>query len=154
MFSGMLKVDAAIYESNKIICRQISRLGESTRGEVSQEVLESLRHFVEHIILKEYANGGDIEDTHENLKAAVKFAKNEPQLIHISRFHHFLQVSSSHRALKEHNAERLMLRYYEYLFRIKNFRLMVTLPIWINQYLLPLGMKGLFYASIMAVCMA
>ena len=121
MFSGMLKVDAAIYESNKIICRQISRLGESTRGEVSQEVLESLRHFVEHIILKEYANGGDIEDTHENLKAAVKFAKNEPQLIHISRFHHFLQISSSHRVLKEHNAERLMLRYYEYLFRIKNF---------------------------------
>ena len=51
----MLKVDEAIYESNKIICRQISRLGESTRGEVSQEVLESLRHFVEHIILKEYA---------------------------------------------------------------------------------------------------
>mgnify|MGYP001703104619 CR=1 FL=1 len=44
----MLKVDEAIYESNKIICRQISRLGESTRGEVSQEVLESLRHFVEH----------------------------------------------------------------------------------------------------------
>lgn len=121
MFSGILKVDAAIYESNKIICRQISRLGESTRGEVSQEVLESLRHFVEHIILKEYANGGDIEDTHENLKAAVKFAKNEPQLIHISRFHHFLQISSSHRVLKEHNAERLMLRYYEYLFRIKNF---------------------------------
>ena len=121
MFSGMLKVDAAIYESNKIICRQISRLGESTRGEVSQEVLESLRHFVEHIILKEYANGGDIEDTHDNLKAAVKYVKNEPQLIHLSRFHHFLQVSSSHRVLKEHNAERLMLRYYEYLFRIKNF---------------------------------
>lgn len=96
MISGMLKVDEAIYESNKIICRQISRLGESTRGEVSQEVLESLRHFVEHIILKEYANGGDIEDTHENLKAAVKYVKNEPQLIHLSRFHHFLQVSSSH----------------------------------------------------------
>ena len=53
MISGMLKVDEAIYESNTIICRQISRLGESTRGEVSQEVLESLRHFVEHIILKE-----------------------------------------------------------------------------------------------------
>lgn len=121
MISGMLKVDEAIYESNKIICRQISRLGESTRGEVSQEVLESLRHFVEHIILKEYANGGDIEDTHENLKAAVKYVKNEPQLIHLSRFHHFLQVSSSHRVLKEHNAERLMIRYYEYLFRIRKF---------------------------------
>ena len=75
MNATMLKIDEAILESNKIICRQISRLGTSTRGEVSQEVLESLRHFVEHIILKEYANGGDIEDTHDNLKAAVKFAK-------------------------------------------------------------------------------
>ena len=117
----MLKIDEAILESNKIICRQINRLGMSTRGEVSQEVLESLRHFVEHIILKEYANGQDIEDTHENLQIAVKYAKSNPDLLHISRFHHFLQVSSSHRALKEQNAERLMLRYYEYLLRIKNF---------------------------------
>ena len=114
-------IDEAIYESNKIICRQISRLGQSTRGEVSQEVIESLRHFVEHILLKIYANGGDIEDTHENIQAAVKFAKNEIKLIHISRFHGFLQVSSSHRALKEQNAERLMLKYYEYLLRIKIF---------------------------------
>ena len=121
MISEMLKVDEAIYESNKIICRQISRLGESTRGEVSQEVLESLRHFVEHILLKVYANGSDIEDTHDNLKSAVKHAKSNPKITHISRFHHFLQVSASHRALKEENAERLMIKYYEYLLRIKNF---------------------------------
>ena len=57
MNATVLKIDEAILESNKIICRQISRLGTSTRGQVSQEVLESLRHFVEHIILKEYANG-------------------------------------------------------------------------------------------------
>lgn len=107
-------------ESNKIICRQISRLGESTRGEVSQEVLESLRHFVEHILLKAYANGADIEDTQENIKAAVKHAKSNSNLKHLSRFHHFLQVSVSHRALKEQNAERLMLKYYEYLLRIRN----------------------------------
>ena len=81
MTMELLKVDEAIFESNRIICRQISRLGESTRGEVSQEVLESLRHFVEHILLKVYANGEDIEDTHENIKAAVKHAKSNPQLI-------------------------------------------------------------------------
>lgn len=71
----LLKIDEAILESNKIICRQISRIGESTRGEISQEVLESLRHFVEHILLKVYAGGNDIEDTQENVKAAVKHAK-------------------------------------------------------------------------------
>lgn len=117
----LLKIDEAILESNKIICRQISRLGESTRGEVSQEVLESLRHFVEHILLKVYAGGNDIEDTQENVKAAIKQAKSNPKLKHLSRFHHFLQVSVSHRALKEQNAERLMLKYYEYLLRIRTF---------------------------------
>lgn len=127
MTMELLKVDEAIFESNRIICRQISRLGESTRGEVSQEVLESLRHFVEHILLKVYANGEDIEDTHENIKAAVKHAKSNPQLIHISRFHYFLQVSASHRVLKEQNAERLMLKYYEYLFRIREFYMIITL---------------------------
>lgn len=121
MATTPLKIDEAILESNKIICRQISRLGEYTRGEVSQEVLESLRHFVEHILLKVYANGNDIEDTQENIKAAVKHAKSNINVKHLSRFHHFLQVSVSHRALKEQNAERLMLKYYEYLLRIRNF---------------------------------
>lgn len=106
MINNMLKIDEAILESNKIICRQISRLGSSTRGEVSQEILESLRHFVEHILLKAYANGGDIEDTHDNIKVAVKHAKSDPKLKHLSRFHHFLQVATSHRVMKEENAER------------------------------------------------
>lgn len=121
MTTTLLKIDEAILESDKIICRKISRLGKSTMGEVSQEVLESLRHFVEHILLKAYANGGDIEDTQENVKAAVKHAKSNSDLKHLSRFHYFLQVSVSHRALKEQNAERLMLKYYEYLLRIRNF---------------------------------
>ena len=121
MINNMLKIDEAILESNKIICRQISRLGSSTRGEVSQEILESLRHFVEHILLKAYANGGDIEDTHDNIKAAVKHAKSDPKLKHLSRFHHFLQVATSHRVMKEENAERLMLKFYEFLLRTKNF---------------------------------
>lgn len=155
MSNQMLQIDDAILESNKIICRQISRLGTSTRGEVSQEVLESLRHFVEHILLKEYANGNDIEDTHENIKAAVKYAKNEPTLIHLSRFHHFLQVSSSHRALKEQNAERLMLRYYEYLFRIKNFlRNKYSMEVLENLDLFPLDTNDElteYYTKIAAV---
>lgn len=101
MNTSVLKIDETILESNKIICRQISRIRESARSEVSQEVLESLRHFAEHILLKVYADGKDIEDTQDNVKAAVKQAKSNPKLKHLSRFHHLLQVSVSHRALKE-----------------------------------------------------
>jgi hypothetical protein len=72
-------------------------------------------------MLKVFANGDDIEDSHENIQKAVKYVKNESSLRHLSRFHHFLQVSVSYRTLEEENSERFMLKYYEYLFRIKNF---------------------------------
>lgn len=116
----MLKIDKQILKSNKVICRHINAINNTTRGEISQDVLAQLRHFVEHILLKIYADGEDIEDSQENVKKAVKFTKNQSSLRHLSRFHHFLQVSVSHRTLSEENSERLMLKYYEYLLRIKN----------------------------------
>lgn len=114
-----LQIDKQILKTDKVICRYISNLINSTRGEISQDILAQLRHFVEHIMLKIYAKGKDIEDTQDNVKQAVKYAKGEESLRHLSRFHHFLQVSVSYRTLEEENSERLMLKYYEYLLRIK-----------------------------------
>ena len=115
--SNILQIDKQILNIDKVICRHIENLKNSTRGEVSQDILSQLRHFVEHIMLKIYANGNDIEDTQDNVKQAVKYAKNETSLRHLSRFHHFLQVAVSHRTLEEENSERLMLKYYEYLLQ-------------------------------------
>ena len=112
---GILQIDEQIKNSDRVICRHIDNMGMNTTGEISQDILSQLRHFVEHIMLKIYANGGDIEDNQENIKRAVKYAKSQARLKHISRFHGFLQVSSSHRTLAEENASRLMLKYYEYL---------------------------------------
>ena len=61
---NVLQIDKQILNSDKIICRHINNLCNSTRGEISQDILSQLRHFVEHILLKIYANGNDIEDTH------------------------------------------------------------------------------------------
>ncbi|MDD6482530.1 MAG: AAA family ATPase [Lachnospiraceae bacterium] len=116
---NILQIDKQILDIDKVICRHISNTNNLTRGELSQDILPQLRHFVEHIMLKIYANGSDIEDTQDNVKQAVKYAKNQDSLRHLSRFHHFLQVSVSHRTLEEENSERLMLKYYEYLLRIK-----------------------------------
>ncbi|MCM1233784.1 MAG: ATP-dependent RecD-like DNA helicase [Ruminococcus flavefaciens] len=115
------QIDEQILKTDKVICRHIDNLNNLSRGQISQDILSQLRHFVEHIMLKIYANGNDIEDSHENLQKAVQYAKNESSLRHLSRFHHFLQVSVSHRTLEEENSERLMLKYYEYLLRLKNF---------------------------------
>lgn len=116
-----LQIDEQILKSDKVICRHIRNISNLSRGQVSQDILSQLRHFVEHIMLKVYANGDDIEDSHDNIQKAVKYVKNERSLRYLSRFHHFLQVSVSHRTLEEENSERLMLKYYEYLLRIKNF---------------------------------
>lgn len=118
---NILRIDEQIMKSDKVICRHISSINNATRGEISQDILAQLRHFIEHIMLKIYANGEDIEDSQENVKKAVKYVKNESSLRHLSRFHHFLQVSVSHRTLEEENSERLMLKYYEYLLRIRKF---------------------------------
>lgn len=121
MITKQLRIDEQILNGDKVICRHIANLDSMTRGQVSQDVLSQLRNFVEHIMLKVYADGEDIEDSQDNLKQAVKKVKGTRSLSFLSRFHHFLQVSVSHRTLGEENSERLMLKYYEYLLRIKNF---------------------------------
>ena len=52
---NILQIDKQILNTDKVICRHISNLSNSTRGEISQDILPQLRHFVEHIILKIYA---------------------------------------------------------------------------------------------------
>jgi hypothetical protein len=59
----LLRIDAQILNINKAICRHIDSLATSPRGVVSQDILSQLRNFVEHIMLKFYANGQDIEQS-------------------------------------------------------------------------------------------
>ena len=47
----MLKVDEAVYDTNKVICRNISVFDASERGLLSQNILAQLRNFVEYIVL-------------------------------------------------------------------------------------------------------
>ena len=46
----MLKVDEAILDTNKVICRNISVFDTSERGLLSQNILSQLRNFVEYIV--------------------------------------------------------------------------------------------------------
>jgi len=115
----MTKIDDAILEINKVICSNIDKFNDSERGLLSQNVLSQLRNFVEHIALKEYVNGQDIDITYENLKNAPKRLQPKGSLSFLRKFHNFLQGVVSHYTPGEENSERLMLKYYEYLLRIK-----------------------------------
>lgn len=116
-----LRIDEQIMKSDSVICRHIETVGTFPVGEISQDILSHLRHFVEHIMLKIYARGNDIEDSQDNVKEAVKYVKSDGKLKYIAAFHRLLQISVSHRTLAEENANRLMIKYYTFLLKIRNY---------------------------------
>ena len=116
----MNTLDEKILTIDKTICRHISSLNNSTRGAVSQDILAQLRNFVEHIMLKFYAKGGEIDNTYENICQAIKYVQTQGKLKILYKFHDFLQIVVSHYTLDEENSERLMLKYYMFLLKIRN----------------------------------
>jgi hypothetical protein len=115
----MRKVDEQIDISDKAICKLINAFGADERGFLSQNILDKLRTFVEAISVKA------IGETEYSYDIFTNKAKNHiaarADLRFLSKFHKRLQISKSHYATSEEVSERLMLRYYEYLLRIKFF---------------------------------
>ena len=89
---------------------------------MSQNILAQLRNFVEYIVQKVYSNGVDTDpNDYQDKKAAWEFVKTKGGLRFLSKFHNLLQKSVSHYTFDEGGSERLMLKYYEYLLKIKGF---------------------------------
>lgn len=117
----MLKVDKLIFEINSNICKNIELIENSERGFISQNILAQLRNFIEHISFKEYCNGRDLDITFENLQQGNKFVENNGKLKLLRKFHELLQITASHYTLEPENSTRLMLKYYEYLLKLKKY---------------------------------
>jgi len=117
----MSEIDTAILKIDKAICDNISKFDVSDRGLLSQNILSQLRNFAEHVSLKAYSRGKDIEVSYENITKANEYVETRGELRFLTKFHQFLQITASHYTLDEENSERLMLKYYEYLLKIKLF---------------------------------
>lgn len=118
----MMQIDSAILATDKVICKNISRFDDSERGLLSQNILAQLRNFVEYIADKVYANGSDLDPNNYALNVeALKYLQTRGDLRFLHQFHELLQKSVSHYTLDENGSERLMLKYYEYLLKIKIF---------------------------------
>lgn len=115
-------IDKAIYDADSAICKNIARFDSSERGLLSQNILSQLRNLVEYIAKKIYAHGNDIDPNDDSQRSkAINFIKGNGQYRFLSKFHSLLQKSVSHYTVDEDGSERLMLKYYEYLLRIKSF---------------------------------
>lgn len=120
----MLDVDKAIDDSNGTICKNIELLQDNERGLLSQNILSQLRNFLECIFVKIYVASGNplVENEYQNIKNAIKFINTlQGKYRFLNQFHKLLQISVSHYTLDPDSSERLMLKYYEYLLRIRTF---------------------------------
>lgn len=117
---SMLRIDKAILDTNKVICDNISRFDTSERGLLSQNILGHVRNFVEYIAIKAVTNGVDINPNDYDLNVtSIKSMQTRGDLRFLYRFHEMLQKSVSHYTIDKDGSERLMLKYYEHLLRIK-----------------------------------
>lgn len=121
----MNNVDKKIYDINKFIEKSISKFDDSERGLLSQTILANLRNLVEVIFLKIYNQKENkaLDPEYENYRVAEKFVKRIGTFKFLGKFHDLLQISVSHYTPDENASERLMLKYYEYLLKIKSFLL-------------------------------
>ena len=115
------KIDEQIIRSDAAICRHIENLDALGRGAVSQDILSNLRTFVEHTIFKIYAHANEAIYDYQQIEKAISFVKTKGQLKFLWRFHAYLQIVVSHYTLDPEDSERVMLKYYEFMLRIKAF---------------------------------
>ena len=120
--STMLRIDKAILDTNRVICDNIDRFDDTERGLLSQNILGHIRNFVEYVAMKVFSKGTDINPNDYELNvAAIKNMQQRGDLRFLYKFHKLLQKSVSHYTLDKDASERLMLKYYEHLLKIKIF---------------------------------
>lgn len=115
------RIDEQILRSDASICRHIENLNVLGRDAISQDILSNLRTFVEHTMFRIYAHSNDAIYDYQNLKEAISFAKTKGQLRFLWRFHAYLQIVISHYTLDPEDSERVMLKYYEFMLKIKAY---------------------------------
>lgn len=118
----MNEFDENIKICDKVICDNIKKFDSTERGLLSQVILSNLRNLLEAIHLRIYAKTHDAEiHNYGDIEKANAYVFSRGEYRFLKKFHDFLQASVSHYTPDEENAERLMLKYHEYLIKTKIF---------------------------------
>lgn len=114
----MTTVGEHIQSTDGAICRNIASLTDQ-RKLLSQNVLAQLRNLVEGVAVRLQLGSADAEYNYPAIGLGLAFVRAKGQYSFLSRFHKLLQASASHYTMDGDASERLMLKYYEYLLRIR-----------------------------------
>ena len=115
----MRTADEQILGAAGAISSNIAALG-NDRALLAQNILGHLRNLVEGVAVRLEAGRGDVEFHYSSVGTAITYVGGHGKLNFLKRFHKLLQISVSHYATNGDASERLMLKYYEYLHRIRS----------------------------------
>lgn len=115
----MTTVINQIQSTDEAICRNIESLADH-RALLSQNILSQLRNLVEGVAVLLHADSPDTEFNYAAIEPGLNYVKRKGKLNFLGKFHKLIQISASHYTLDGDASERLMLKYYEYLHRIRS----------------------------------
>jgi hypothetical protein len=107
---------------NEAVCGNIAVLCDD-RALLSQNLLAQLRNLIETVAVRIHLGSGSAEFAYDAVGPAMAYAKSRANFNFLGRFHKLVQISASHYTLDGDTSERLMLKYFEYLHRIRNLML-------------------------------
>lgn len=114
----MATVFDQVQNASGAISHNIANLSDN-RELLSQNVLAQVRNLVEGVAVLFYRNSLDAEFSYPEINPALQHISGNGKLNFIFRFHKLLQKVASHYTFDGDASERLMLKYYEYLYRIR-----------------------------------
>jgi len=116
----MTKIIQQIKNADAAICRNIESLADQ-RTLLSQNILSQLRNLVEGIAVCLHTGcSPDAEFNYTSIEPGLAFVKSKAKFNFLGKFHKLIQISTSHYTLDGDASERLMLKYYENLHRIRS----------------------------------
>lgn len=114
----MATVFNQVQNASGAISHNIANLSDN-RELLSQNVLAQVRNLVEGVAVLFYRNSLDAEFSYPEINPALQYISGNGKLNFVFRFHKLLQKVASHYTFDGDSSERLMLKYYEYLYRIR-----------------------------------
>lgn len=115
----MTTVGEQIRSADAAICRNIDSLRDQ-RSLLSQNIIAQLRNMVEGVAVYLHTGRLDAEFDYAAVDPGLSYVRSKGKLNFLGKFHQLIQISASHYTLDGDASERLMLKYYEYLHRIRS----------------------------------
>jgi hypothetical protein len=114
----MTTVGEHISNVDGVVCNNIEGQADN-RALLAQNILSQLRNLVEGVAVLMQTLKMDSPFDWQAIQSGMAFVRSQGKLSFVSRFHGLLKQTASHFTLDGDSSERLMLKYYEYLFRIR-----------------------------------